>query len=250
MINAVIVDDEQHCIDRLQRLLEQLPGKPVTITHTASTVADGIRVIQQYRPDLVFLDVQLQDQTSFDLLEQLPAKDFDIIFTTAFDQYAVKAFRFSAVDYLTKPIDVAELQEALTKIIDKNEKSGMADRMDNLLHNLKTMQGNSKRICVPVLNGLVFVNVSDIIRCQSEVNYTHLFLLGKQKLLVSKTLKEFDDLLTEYNFFRVHNSHLVNLAYVKSYTKGKGGYITMSDNTAIEVSTRRKDDFLKKLAEF
>ena len=130
---------------------------------------------------------------------------------------------------------------------EKNKLNDTSAKLDTLFHNLKNIQGMSKKICVPVVTGLVFLEIADIIRCESEINYTTIFLKDKQKLVVAKTLKEFEEMLTEYNFFRVHNSHLINLAYIKSYNKGKGGFVTLSDSTSIEVSTRRKEDFIKAM---
>ncbi len=169
---------------------------------------------------------------------------FEVIFTTAYEKYAVQAFKFSAIDYLLKPVEPADLQAAVQKAIEKKSNSDTSKKIDVLLHNV---QGASKKICVPVINGFIFLQVSDIVHCQSEVNYTNIFLKDKQKILVSRTLKEFEELLTDYSFFRIHNSHLINLNYIKSYNRGKGGYVTMTDSTQIEVSTRRRDEFLKLL---
>lgn len=190
------------------------------------------------------MDVQLDEGTGFDLLKKLEDIKFDIIFTTAWEKYAIQAFKFSALDYLLKPVDADDLKQAISRLVEKNPKIDTTQKLETLLGNF---YGSGKRICVPVVNGLVVLKVEDIVRCESAINYTTLFLKDKQKLTVAKILKEFEEMLVDYNFFRVHNSHLINLAYVKSYNKGKGGFVTMMDGTDIEVSTRRKDDFLKKL---
>ncbi len=247
MIKAIIIDDEQHCIDRLMMLLSRNSGNMVELLASVQSVEEGLTAIKTYKPQLVFLDIEIGNKTGFDLLKQLPEINFEVIFTTAYDKYAVQAFKFSALDYLLKPIDTDELQAALKKLNDKVSQKDIAGKFDALFHNLKNIQSASKKICVPVLSGLVFIQTDDIIRCESNVNYTTLFLKDKQKLLVAKTLKEFEEMLTEYNFYRVHNSHLLNLAYIKMYNKGKGGTVTMNDGSEIEVSTRRKDDFLKRL---
>ena len=248
MIKAIIIDDEQHCIDRLRYLLQE-HAMNVTVTGCFQSAEQGWQGIQQLQPDLVFLDVQLGDKTGFELLGRLTQVPFDIIFTTAFDKYAVQAFKFSALDYLLKPIETDELKQAIQKLSDKLDKTNIAAKMQVLLENLKNNQDKPKRICVPVVSGLIFLNISDIIRCQSSSNYTTLYLTGQQApLLVAKTLKEFEDMLTEYDFFRIHHSHLINLAYVKSYHKRDGGYITLTDNTEVEVATRRREDLLKKLS--
>ncbi|CAN5815021.1 LytTR family DNA-binding domain-containing protein [soil metagenome] len=248
MIRTLIIDDEQHCIDRVTNLLEAHKDK-VHLMDALQSVEEGVTAIRKFKPDLIFLDVQINDKTGFDLLKQIDTHDFEVIFTTAHDKYAVQAFKFSAIDYLLKPVDADDLQQALEKVSKKVAEKTNNDRLDILLHNLKSTHGTTKKISIPTVNGFVFVQVTDILRCQSEINYTTIFLKDKQKITVAKTLKEFEELLTEYNFFRVHNSHLINLAYIKSYNKGKGGIVTMMDQTDIEVSTRRKDDLMKKLGE-
>lgn len=248
MIRAIIVDDEQHCVDRLTDLLAKDFDDTVHVMAICNTVDDAVKTIQKLQPDLVFLDIQIHEQSGFDLLKLIDKRDFEVIFTTAFDNFAVQAFRFSAIDYLLKPIDATDLQEAIGKLKQMRLSSDTSAKINLLLDNLKETNVTSKRIRVPVMNGFVMIQVSDIIRCESEINYTTFFLKDKQKLLVSKTLKEFEELLSAYHFFRVHNSHLVNLAYVKSYNKGKGGSIVLMDGTGIEISTRRKEEFLLKMA--
>lgn len=249
MIQAIIIDDEQHCIDRLSQMLHEYCKYSVELAGTFKNVKDGIAAIENLRPQLVFLDVQIGDETGFDLLQQLKQISFDVIFTTAHDKYAVKAFKFSALDYLLKPIDPDDLQQAIERFKNKTSANGINQKFETLFHNLKSTGVSSKKISVATITGFEFLNVGDILRCQSDVNYTTLFLTNKRKLMVAKTLKEFEELLTDYNFYRVHNSHLINLSYIKSYNKGKGGYVTMNDDSEIEVSTRRKEDFLKRLTE-
>lgn len=249
MIKAIIVDDEQHCIDRLKNLVATYCSNEVSIIATFDNIDDAYSALQQLKPDLVFLDVQINRETGFDLLRKLPAISFDVIFTTAYEQYAVKAFKFSATDYLLKPIDVDDLKDSLKRIKESETKGHKNEDLNLLIENIKNIQHHTKKITVPTLNGLEFLNVQDILHCKSDVNYTTLYMKDKSKLMVAKTLKEFEGILSSYNFFRVHNSHLVNLNYIKSYNKGKGGYLILDDNTEIEVSTRKKEDFLQKLAE-
>lgn len=247
MIKAIIIDDEQHCINRLENLLANYCAESVQLCGSFQSVKDSLAGVQTLKPDLVFLDVEIKDSTGFDFLKQLPQINFEVIFTTAYDKYAVQAFKFSAIDYLLKPVDADELQASIKKLNEKISEKEMSQKFDALFHNLKNMQGASKRICVPVLTGFVLIDVDNIMRCESNINYTTLFLKDKQKLLVAKTLKEFEELLKDYNFYRVHNSHLINLAYINAYNKGKGGIVIMKDGTEVEVSTRRKEDFIKKL---
>jgi len=248
MIRALIVDDEQHCIDRLSGLLHDSCTQTVQLIGALQSVEEGIEAITKQQPDVVFLDVQIHDKTGFDLLQQLHEIHFEVIFTTAFERYAVQAFRFSAIDYLLKPVDPDDLLRAVDKLKEKISRQEMSQKLDVLFHNLKSIEGASKRINVPTINGLMFLQVSDIVHCRSDVNYTHIFLRDKKKITVAKTLKEFEELLTDYNFYRVHNSHLINLAHVKEYNKGKGGYVSMIDGSEIEVSSRRKSDFLQRLS--
>ena len=247
MITALLIDDEQHCIDRLATLLSEYCATSVRVIGTARSVDEGIGAIRQLRPDLLFLDVELGDKSGFDILSAQGDERPAVIFTTAFERYAVQAFRFSALDYLLKPVDGEDLRMAVGKATERKSREDMAQKIDVLFHNLKTLEGPLKRISVPTINGFVVIHVSDIIRCESDVNYTNIHLKGRRKLTVARTLKEFEELLGEYDFFRVHNSHLINLACVKGYNKGKGGYVSMVDDSEIEVSTRRRSEFIRRI---
>lgn len=249
MIDTIIIDDETHCIDHLAGLLTTWCGSMIRLTGSARTVDDAWRAILDRRPQLVFLDIQLQDETSFELLNRFPVIDFDIIFVTAYEKYAIRAFKFSAIDYLLKPVGPDDLRQAVARLQQKRSKEETAKRFETLFYNLKNGAALPRRITVPTVKGLEFLPVHDIVRCESHINYTSIFLANGQKLTVARTLKEFEEMLEEHNFYRVHNSHLINLAWIKSYHKGKGGSVCMTDNTEIEVSTRRKDELLKRLAE-
>ena len=249
MIKVLIIDDEQHCIDRLTKLLYPSHDNILEIAGTALTVEEGIEKITLLKPDLIFLDVQIGDKTGFDLLRSLPEITFAIIFTTAYEKFAIQAIKFSAIDYLLKPIDDADLNAAVLKFINEHSQKLTARKIDILLDNTKDKKGLPKKIIVPTVSGFEFLEIADIIRCQSDINYTTIYLKDKHKLVVAKTLKEFEELLGAHAFFRVHNSHLVNLNFIKSYNKGKGGSVILTDGTEIEVSFRRKDDFLNRLSE-
>lgn len=248
MITAIIIDDELHCINKLSYLLAQHHKNTIQLLSSFQSVEEGVAAIQQLQPDLVFLDVQLNDKTGFDVLKHFDEFGFAVIFTTAYEKYAIQAIKFSAVDFLLKPIDNDELKAAIDKLKRGLSKDDITKKFDVLFHNLKHIDAASKRISIPTVNGFEFLPVNDIIRCESNINYTTLYLKNEQKLTVAKTLKEFEELLSDYNFFRVHNSHLINLAYIKRYNKGKGGFVCMNDDSEIEVSTRRRDEFLKRLA--
>ena len=246
MIEAIIIDDEQHCSDRLATLLKE--DQAVELVGIAQTVEQGVALINTLKPGLIFLDVQIGSDTGFDLLKRLPHRNFEVIFTTAFEHYAIQAIKFSAIDYLLKPIDREDLNFALDKLSDEVSKKMTSSKLDILLQNIEKKKDGFQKIIVPTISGFEFLNVSDIIRCESDINYTTLFLTEKRKLLVARTLKDFEDMLSDHNFFRVHNSHLINLVYIKRYHKGKGGSVTLTDGSEIEVSTRRKEEFLKRIA--
>ena len=250
MIRYVIIDDEKHCIEDLDRLIRKHFDRELQLVRSVESVEEGLMAIRELQPQLVFLDVHIGTQSGFDLLRKLPQKNFDLIFTTAYDKYALQAFRFSAIDYLLKPIDADELQRAVTKVIQGKSAVDLQKKFETLLENIDQLKQYTppRKIMIPTIHGFELIPVIDILRCQSDVNYTTIYLKDRQKLVVAKTLKEFEEMLEDYNFFRIHNSHLVNLAYVKTYNKGKGGSVIMADNAEIEVSTRRKEDFLKKLA--
>ncbi|NSL88223.1 LytR/AlgR family response regulator transcription factor [Chitinophaga solisilvae] len=251
-IKAIIVDDEQHCIDALQTmLLKKCPG--VEVVGSAKGVREAKELLDELHPDLVFLDVEMPHQNGFELLKLFDKVSFDVIFTTAYEQYALKAIKFNALDYLLKPFSVKELQDALEKCREKKQqrlKDTAVSPMDVFLQNMKTLQQSHKKIALPTINGLVFMPVQNIVRCESTGNYTRIFFTDKKNLMVSRPLKEFEELLTDVDFFRVHNSHLINLQQMQSYIQGEGGFALMSDGAQVEVSRRRKADFLKKAMQF
>ena len=249
MIDAIIIDDETHCIDHLTELLGAWCSGIIRLKGVCRNLTTGWESIARLQPELVFLDIQLGEESGFDLLKRLPVVHFDVIFVTAFDTYAVQAFKFSAVDYLLKPVDPDDLLQAVARLEQKRSKEEIARKLETLFHNLTSSPALPKRIAIPTVKGMLYIPVGDIIRCESHVNYTSLFLTNGQKLTVAKTLKEFEELLSGHHFFRAHNSHLINLACIRSYNKGKGGSVSMIDNTEIEVSTRRKEELLKRLAE-
>ena len=246
MFSTIIIDDEQHCINQVKTLL--IPyGATVEIIATCRSFDEAIDALSNSKPDFIFLDVQLGEKTGFDLLKALPHIDFEVVFTTAYNKYAVEAFRFSAIDFLLKPIDEDSFAQAMHKLTEKHSLKNLSARFDHLLQNLDGRRKDSKTIAIPTTDGFSFLPISEIVRCQSDINYTHIYSIGGQKITVAKTLKHFDTLLSGYEFFRVHNSHLINLRHVKKYQKGKGGIVTLADGSEIEVSVRRKDLFLQVL---
>ncbi len=241
---AVIVDDEAKARAALRQLLDSY-CPDFEVVAEASGVAEGVQTIIRTRPDIVFLDVQMQDGSGFDLLSQLPQINFNVIFASAYDKFAIRAFKFSAVDFLQKPIEPEELIQACQKVSQQIEISEISSKLEVLMSNRKSFE----KIVLPTMDGFIFVNIKDIVRCEAESNYTRFFLQNRRDILVSKTLREFDEMLSPFGFFRVHKSHLINLSYLKEYLRGDGAVI-MEDGAEILISRRRKDDFLQCLKTF
>lgn len=241
MIRAVIIDDIPEAVTVLTSDLDNYCVN-IEVVGSAGSVVTGAKLIKELQPDLVFLDIQLPDGSGFDILEILPETNFKLIFTTASDEYAVKAFKFSAVDYLLKPIDPDELMDAVSRIEDQ-KKPG--DRIDLLKENLHS----PKRIALNTLEKIHIVSVDEILRCESNINYTMFYFTDKTKLLVTKTLKEFDKLLSDHQFIRVHQSHLINTQFIKEFVKSDG-YIIMKDGTEVPVSTRKKQVLMDMISNF
>jgi two-component system LytT family response regulator len=251
-IKAIIVDDEQHCIEALHTMLQKKCPE-VTVVGSVNSVKDAKDLITELQPDVVFLDVEMPHQNGFELLKLFDKINFDVIFTTAYEQYALKAIKFNALDYLLKPFSVKELQDAIQKCVSRRQgqvNEQHTSPIEVFLQNMKTLHQTHKKIALPTINGLVFTPVQNIVRCESTGNYTRIFFTDKKNLMVSRPLKEFEELLTDVDFFRVHNSHLINLQQMQSYIQGEGGFALMSDGTQVEVSRRRKADFLKKAMQF
>ncbi|HEY2727650.1 MAG TPA: LytTR family DNA-binding domain-containing protein [Parafilimonas sp.] len=248
MIRAIIIEDEENSSIILNDMLQQ-HFKNIEVIAVCKNNDEGKYAIENLDPDLVFSDVELESETVFNMLQQLSRIDFEIIFTTGYDRYAIQAIKFSALDYLLKPFSKEELTEAINHYQQKQNKKQSTQQFDALFHNLKHFQKDLKKITLPTSNGLTVYPIKEIIRCQAEVNYTNFFLTSKNKILVTRTLKEYEELLNDYDFVRVHNSHLINLHHVKNYSRGEGGTVTMSDGTTVDVSRRKKDEFLKRLDE-
>ena len=246
MLRAIIIDDEQHCTDRLSSLLEK-HTESISVTHCYSTIEAAKKGIEIQNPDVVFLDIQLDTGTAFALLRSLSKIEFQIIFTTAYGHFAIEAIKFSAFDYLLKPIDPDELKQTLQRLDTKLHKENISLKIQTLFHNAKQETEDDKKIVLSDTQGLSFIRISDIIRCQADINYTHVFLKDGKKITASKTLKHFEKLLANHSFFRTHQSHLINMNCIEEYIK-EGNTIVMTDKSQVDVSTRRKDAFLKKIS--
>lgn len=244
MITALLVDDDKHLRTGLKALLDRYTND-IAIIGEAESVKTGIEAIEKLQPQVIFLDIHLSDGTGFDILEKIAQKhgkiNAHIVFITAHEEYAVKAFRFSALDFLLKPVDFEELQNTIAKIKTATGKTNSFEHIDLLLENIRKKVDNYKRIALSTSDGIHLFEVSDIIRCEAKVNYTQFFIKNHKPILISRTLKEYEELLSEHGFERIHQSHLINLAYLKSYIKNDGGYVIMADNTNIPIAQSKKD---------
>jgi len=245
MVRCVLIDDEVKNLENLKILLEDFCDNAQVLA-LCQNVSDGVEAIAKHKPDIVFLDIQMQRETGFDLLAKVKPIDFEVIFITAHSEYAIKAFKFSAIDYLLKPIDIEELKRAVDKV-EKKLNVNISGRLENLLQNLKPAVGQNYNLTIPTSDGLIFVKIENIIYCAASSNYTEIFTSDGKKYIVSRTLKEYEELLTDHNFFRIHNSFVINLNCIKKYVRGEGGYVIMSNDVSLDVSKRRKEPFLSKL---
>lgn len=246
MLHSLIIDDEPRGSQSLQKMIQH-HCKDIDVLGIANSAEDGLRMIAEYKPDVIFLDVQMPYMNGFEMLEKMSSIDFDVIFTTAYDNYALKAFRFSAIDYLLKPIDIDELQQAVEKVRLKqgSPKDEGYRHIEQLIHSVKSQTFN--KVALPTSEGIIFLNIADIIRLEADSNYTRFFTLKKNQIIVSRTLGEYEEMLSESHFFRVHNRHLINLRHIERYIKGDGGSVIMSDNSEVEVARRKKEEFLKRI---
>ncbi|MGC4038148.1 MAG: LytTR family DNA-binding domain-containing protein [Chitinophagaceae bacterium] len=241
MIRAIIVDDEQNNIDNLGKLLEKYCHE-VTVISTATNADDGKKIIVELKPDLLFLDIQMPEKNGFDLLQSLPRHSFEVIFVTAFDRYGIQAVKFSAIDYLLKPINIDELKQAVTKAIEKIQQKKQNLQLENLLQLLQANRHKEDhRIALPGMKETRFAKTTAIIRCESSNNYTTFYLTDDEKLVVSKPIYEYEELLNDYGFLRCHQSHLVNKKFIRSIVKEDGGYLLLEDGSQIPISKQKKE---------
>lgn len=242
MIKAILIDDEEHCRESLSIQLARYCPE-VSLLAACASAAEGLKAIEQFHPDVVFLDVEMPRMNGFELLQEFTNIPFGVIFTTGYDAYAIKAIRFSALDYLLKPIDKDELIKAVAKIHAKPVPT-INQQFDILLEKLGDKPVKLQKIALPSLEGFELVQLESILRCESDSNYTYVYLKTGRKLLVSRTLKEIEEVLEGHSFLRVHHSHVVNLNEIERYVRGEGGYLIMSDQSSVTVSRSRKEALL------
>lgn len=241
MLTAIIIDDEpKGRLALRQKLMDYCPD--VTVAGEAGDGEEGLRLIEQLQPVIVFLDIEMPRMSGFDMLLRVKQQNFHLIFSTAYDHYAIKAIRFAAFDYLLKPVDIEELKAVIDRIKNSQQSPSNAMRIETLAHNLKS---TLNKIAISTIDGMLFFNINDIVHIEAQSNYTLFSFINRPKLTVSKTLKEFEDLLPPDLFFRPHHSHIINLHFIKRYIKGDGGTIEMQNGEFVDVSRRKKDEFLK-----
>ena len=246
MFRTILIDDEVDSIKILQRLLQKYCPQ-ICVIGTADGVQTGTELIRNERPDLVFLDIEMTRGNAFDLLNQLQPVNFHVIFVTAFDNHAIRAIRYSAVDYLLKPVNIGELRAAVEKLAGKLAEKHVLDRVTTLLDHIGGGKLEDQKMAIATLNGYLFVCFRDILRLEAKGAYTMFHLTDGDQVMATGIIKEYEDLLPEVMFYRIHNSHIINLNKIKKYQRGRGGYVTLEDDSFLEVAIRRREDFMKRL---
>ncbi|MBN3036532.1 MAG: response regulator transcription factor [Bacteroidales bacterium] len=240
MISVAVVDDEQKARETIINILRM--GSPdIEVAGEAESVSSGYELISSRQPDVVLLDINLSDGTGFDLVRRFDPENFKVIFITAHEEYAIKAFKFSAIDYILKPVVAGDLLQALEKARKSINREETGVKLATLLSNLEKI----RKIVLKTAESIHIVHIRNIIRCEADVNYTRFFLDSGERLLVSRTLKEFEEMLETAGFFRIHQSHLVNLEHVRRYDKADGGFLIMDDGSEVPVASRKKDDLFR-----
>lgn len=244
-MKALIIDDESTAVQTLSLMIEHYIPEIKTIKAVTDPY-EGLLLLQSYAPQLLFIDIQMPLMSGFELLKKVPKINFSVIFTTAHDEYAIDAIRFSALDYLLKPIDTDELQSAFKRFLEKqNNNTGAETLYSNFMYNLNVKNSKDFKLALPTLQGTFFYKPEDIIRLQGEGSYTKFFFADKTSLLTTYTIKTYEDILFNYGFIRVHKSHLVNKAHIVNYLAD--GMLTMTDASKVEISRRRKEDVMEVL---
>jgi two-component system, LytTR family, response regulator len=243
-----MIDDENNCLEMLEWLLKTY-APSVTIAAMCNSAEKGIEAIKMHRPDVVFLDIEMPRMNGFDMLEKFDKLNFDVVFTTAYDKFAIKAFKYSALNYLLKPVDPDDLKESIRRIEEKRSIPSK-EQIDLLFQSVRQMKPTPSRIALTTGDGMIFVTTQDILYCEAESNYTSVMLSNGKKILVSKVLKDIDEALSGPDFYRVHNSYLINLNHIKKFVRGEGGYVVMDNDVAISISRSRRQEFMDMFARF
>ncbi len=249
MIRCILIDDEADSLEVMEMLLKTHCPQ-VQIAAICHSAEQGISAINHYRPDVVFLDVEMPNMNGFDMLEKFDKLFFDVVFVTAYHQFAIRAFRYSALNYLLKPVDADDLKETIRRI-ETSRTPPLKEQMELLLQSVHNRESQTiTRIALTTSYGMLFADTKDIIYCESDNNYTHVKMAGGNKILVSKTMKEIDETLAGPDFYRIHNSYLINLNHIKKFVRGEGGYVMMDDDTMVSISRTKKQAFLELFSKF
>lgn len=244
MKKVLIIDDENRTRELIARMIDSF-GFDIEVIPEGENVQSGIAAIEKYNPDIVFLDIQMPDGTGFDVIRSVENKTFEVVFITAHEEFAIKAIKFSALDYLLKPVDATELKAAVEKALEAVENNAEEGQFDALQKNIQPNE--KRRLVLKTQESVHVVELDQIIRCEADRNYTSFFLKESKKILVSKTLKEYETLLSAHNFLRVQQSHLINIAYVERYDKKNGGAVVMKDGSEVPLSPAKREVFFKRL---
>ncbi|MCK9279373.1 MAG: LytTR family DNA-binding domain-containing protein [Melioribacteraceae bacterium] len=244
MINTIIIDDEKSCLEAVSIILNN-NFNSIKIIGEANSVKSGIELLKKEKPELLFLDIDLGDGTGFDILRAIDCKKIKVIFITAFHEYAIKAFKFSAFDYLLKPLKASDLIATVNRVIEESLDKDYSDKFDAMLSNFSSVHPKLKKMVLKTSDKIHVVNINDIIHCKADNTYTTFFLVTGKKIVVSKPLKKYEEMLSDNGFMRVHQSHLINLNYIQHLNKQDGGILVMSDNSEIPVSYQQKQALTK-----
>lgn len=247
MIKAVLIDDEPHALEMLEWQLKQYCPQ-VQIASLCHSADEGIEAIKKHSPDLVFLDIEMPGKNGFEVIRHFPDPSFDIIFATAYNQFALQAFKAAALDYLLKPVDAEDLKKAIDRFEKKQLHKNLRSQLEQLLKEYKPAKAPVNKIALPTSDGIVFADPAEITRAEASSNYAIIHFTNKTKLVMAKTLKEVEELLHQHHFIRIHQSHLVNIEQIARYTKADGGMIYMKDDTCLPVSRQRKDEVARLFA--
>src|SRR6056297_2850517 len=247
MWTSVIIDDENKSRETLNKIIERYFSDKISVVYLADSVKEGVFAINKYDPKLVFLDIEMPEENGFKLFDYFDYYSFEVVFTTAYKQYAIDAIKYSALDYLLKPINYIDLKDVLKRLDEKQKKITPQSQIDTFLSNINTDSKEFNKIALPTMDGFQLERINNIIYCQAEENYTKIFTTRGESIIVTKTLKSVEELLPESIFFRIHKSYLVNLNYIKSYSKSNRYKVTLENGVKLDVATRRNEDFVKAL---
>ncbi len=246
MISCIIIDDEINARETLEKIILRYFNDKIHVIYAAGSVKEGVEAINKFKPELVFLDVEMPVENGFKLFDYINTINFDVIFTTAHTQYAIEAIKYAALDYLLKPINYIDLLDALKRLERKQIMMNNQVRIETLLYNLNSESDKFNKIALPTNTGFRLENLNNIMYCVADENYTNIYLVKKEKILITRTLKAIEELLPPANFFRIHKSHIVNLNFIKTFNKSENT-ITLTDGTSLDVAMRRTEEFINIL---